>query len=653
MSTHVDSVRLESARELTHVPCPRPRLTWVVATDVSGWHQLEAEVVWTDGSGDQAVRLQSSESVNVAWPFPGLPPRGQGQLKVRVRGEDGWSGFSATYDVAAAFLGGGEWQAEFVGLGDPARRAQPVLVRHEFDVPAGLTRATWYATALGVYEAWFNGRPVDDEVLKPGWTPYQFRRVLQTVDVTARLEPGRNAVGVAVAGGWYAEQFGFHGLARTVYGDQPLFAGQLLLEFADGSQTWVRSGQGWRATGEGPWVAAGLYAGETYDARRWPAGWTRAGYDDAAWTPVRVEAAAIGAHPAPVPAARTTPAARVTRRVPVAQVLTSPAGKLLLDFGQNLVGRLRIRVTGEAGTTITLRHAEVLEAGELGVRTLRFAAATDTYVLAGGGVEDWAPAFTFHGFRYAEVTGWPGELDAGDIVAEVVHQDMARTGWFDCSDPLVARLHENVVWGMRGNFLYLPTDCPQRDERLGWTGDIQVFGPTASYLFDCDTFLASWLKDLALEQAAAGGVPFVVPDVLDSGQVPATGWGDVAVLLPWVLFQRFADVKVLADQYESMQAWVDQILALAGSRYLWEGGFQFGDWVDPDSPPDQPGKSKVSPDLVASAYLYHTTSVFAQIARRLGRSEAERYGDVAARIRTAWLAEYVTPAGRAMSDVQT
>jgi len=327
---------------------------------------------------------------------------------------------------------------------------------------------------------------------------------------------------------------------------------------------------------------------------------------------------------------------------------------MLLDFGQNLVGRLRIRIQGEAGTAVALRHAEVLDAGELGVRPLRRAAATDTYILAGNGMEEWAPSFTFHGFRYVEVSGWPGEFDPAAVTAEVIHSDMQRTGWFECSDPMVTKLHENVLWGMRGNFLYLPTDCPQRDERLGWTGDIQVFSPTASYLYDCDGFLASWLVDLALEQAPDGSVPFVVPDALDSASTPAAAWGDAATLVPWVLYERFGDLDVLRVQYPSMKAWVDHIQRLAGGQHLWEGGFQFGDWLDPDAPPTQPAKSRTDPDLVASAYLFHSTQVLSQAAAVLDLAEdASAYSELADLVREAWLRQYVTPSGRILSDTQT
>ncbi|MGV8908030.1 MAG: family 78 glycoside hydrolase catalytic domain [Propionicimonas sp.] len=648
MSTAVDSLRLEYRPDATGVARPRPRVSWVTRSDVPGWRQLAAELAWDDGFAEVNLPVDGDASVLVEWPFAALQPRQQGTLRVRVQGVDGWSDWHSAQPVFASFLAPGEWQACFVGLPAPSRHAQPVLLRTEFEVEHGLVRATWYATALGVYQAEVNGKPVDDQILKPGWTPYQYRLVHETADVTGSLTPGRNAIGVALAGGWYTESFGFQGLAKPFYGTQPSFAGQLLLEYADGTATWVRTGPDWQVSGEGPWLDAGIYNGETYDARAELPGWSRPGFVADGW----LEAAVVPS--GPVPGARISPEVRVIEQVAVADVISSPSGATLLDFGQNLVGRLRIRVTGEVGTTITMRHAEVLEDGELGVRPLRVAKATDTFTLAGTGVEEFAASFTFHGFRFAEVSGWPGDLDPAAITAEVIHSDMARTGWFECSDPMVTKLHENVVWGMRGNFLYLPTDCPQRDERLGWTGDIQVFSPTASYLFDCDGLLASWLVDLALEQQAAGGVPFIVPDVLNSGRVPAAAWGDAATILPWVLYQRFGDAGVLAQQYPSAKAWVDQLLAIAGDRHLWEGGFQFGDWVDPDAPPDLPAKAKADPDLVASAYLYRSADVLARSAAILGRdADAAFYSAEAERVRLAWLAEYVTPAGRILSDAQT
>jgi alpha-L-rhamnosidase len=303
---------------------------------------------------------------------------------------------------------------------------------------------------------------------------------------------------------------------------------------------------------------------------------------------------------------------------------------------------------------VTLRHAEVLEDGELGVRPLRFADATDRYTLKGGDTETWEPRFTFHGFRYVEVNDWPGELKLDDMQAVVLHSDMERTGWFECSDPLLNQLHENVVWGMRGNFLDVPTDCPQRDERLGWTGDLQVFSPTASFLYDASGFLQSWLKDLAIEQQKAdGAVPQIVPQVLGR-TLAGAAWGDAATVVPWVLYQRFGDVGILADQFESMGAWVDHIASLASENHLWDKGFQFGDWLDPTAPPDNPGKARTDKAIVATAYFVRSADLTAQAAEVLGRDdEQQRYSALADKVRAAFVREYVTPNGRLMNDAET
>ncbi|WP_434081140.1 family 78 glycoside hydrolase catalytic domain [Sanguibacter sp. Z1732] len=345
---------------------------------------------------------------------------------------------------------------------------------------------------------------------------------------------------------------------------------------------------------------------------------------------------------------------RRTDELPVREVLTTPSGKTVVDFGQNLVGWVRVQVQGEPGHVISLRHAEVLEHGELGVRPLRHAKATDEFVLSGGH-DVFEPQFTFHGFRYAEVSGWPGELDPSALTAVVVHSDMRRTGWFECSDERVNRLHENVVWGMRGNFLSIPTDCPQRDERLGWTGDIQVFSPTATTLFDSGAFLAAWLKDVAAEQRGLGGVcPFVVPQVLPDGGRPAAAWGDAATVVPTVLAERFDDRRALAEQYPSMRAWVDVMAERAGENLLWQGDFQFGDWLDPDAPPESPGDAKTEKDLVASAHLIRSARIVAETAELLGDADgASRYADLAERARQAFLAEYSVPGHRLTSDTQT
>ncbi|NYI60248.1 alpha-L-rhamnosidase [Cellulomonas soli] len=505
-----------------------------------------------------------------------------------------------------------------------------------------------YSAAHGVYQAQVNGHDVDDSVLKPGWTSYQYRTVHDAVDVTDSLHAGRNAIGIRLAGGWWTERYGFGDGATRFYGGPPGVAAHLHVTFEDGTSQVLRTGSGWRSTTRGALRTSGIYAGETWDARQQLPGWSRPGFDDSDWSPARVD----GPFETPEPA--ISEPVRRTELLPVRVVLRSAAGRVLLDFGQNLVGRLRLTVSGPEGHVLRVRHAEVLEDGELATRPLRRASATDEYALAGDGPATLEPEFTFHGFRYAEIEGWPGVFDPDCVQAVVLGSDMRRTGWFETSDPLVNRLHENVVWGMRGNFLSIPMDCPQRDERLGWTGDIQAFGPTAAFLYDCDAFLASWLRDVAREQAAHGGVcPTVVPSVLGPA-APVAGWSDAATVVPDVLHARFGDRAALAEQYPSMCAWVEALLGITGDRLLWEGMFQFGDWLDPVAPPEHPEDGRTDPDLVASAQMIRSLTLVAQAAATLDHEDDRaRYAALAERARAAFRAEFVTPAGRMMSDSPT
>ncbi len=645
-SIRVVSVRAELRSDSPVVPTPTPRLTWKTAATEPNWRQASAEVELDRGA--RAV-VEGRDSVLVDWPFEALKPRTTHHVRVRVTGEDGSaSEWSEPAEIVAGFLGDGEWAASMIGLADPATDAQPALVRTTFDITRPVSRATLYATAHGAYQAEINGTEVDDEILKPGWTSYQFHLVHETTDVTELLHPGRNAIGLQVAGAWYTENFGFRENAHHFYGENPAVAAQLVLDYDDGTTETIVTDGSWRATGDGPLTSSGIYAGESYDARRVIDGWSSPDFDDTSWTAARVDP-----DRGPVPQARVSPAVRAIEEVAVESVSISPSGKTILDFGQNLVGRLRVTARGERGTTITLKHAEVLEHDELGIRPLRNAAATDHYTLAGDGDETWEPRFTFHGFRYAQIEGYPGELDPKDVTAVVIHSDMERTGWFDSSNALVNRLHENVVWGMRGNFLYLPTDCPQRDERLGWTGDIQVFSPTAGFLYDVDGFLTGWLVDLAHEQEADGAVPVVIPSVLEDHPF-AAAWGDAATVVPSVLYERFADVGVVRTQYPSMKAWSDLLIRLSGDRLLWEDHFQYGDWLDPAAPPDFPADAKTHPDIVATAYLYRSVELTARAAALLGHTaDAEQYAQKAAAIRDAFVREYITGSGRMMSDAQT
>ncbi|MEX5710132.1 glycoside hydrolase family 78 protein [Parafrankia sp. FMc6] len=543
------------------------------------------------------------------------------------------------------------WNAAFIAApSDPDGRnpAPAPYLRREFTVGAGLRSATLHVTAVGLVEAHLNGAPVGDEVLAPGWTSYRHRLVVSSHDVTGRVVEGGNALGAVLGEGWAVGRLTWEEGKRAVWADRPAGFLQLDLDYGDRVDV-IRSGADWRA-GTGATLADSIYDGETHDARREPAGWAEPGFDDTHWSPVEVVPRDLSTLIAP-----SAPPIRRVQELPAVDILTTPEGRTVVDFGQNLSGWVRLTVRGEAGTTIVLRHTETLIDGEADFRPNRTALATDRYVLRGGGPETWEPRFTFHGFRYVEVEGWPGCLDTEAMTAVVVHSDMRRTGWFETSDELVNQLHRNVVWSMRGNFVGVPTDCPQRDERLGWTGDINAFGPTAAFLYDVRGVLGSWLTDLAAEQREQGHVPLVVPDV---GAMPVTTptalWGDVAVSLPWTLYQQYGERELLAAQYESMTAFIDSVEARLDERGLWSSGFQLGDWLDPDAPPKNPAGGKTDAYLVACAYLCHTTHQLARTAAVLSHADdAARYTALHQRVRVAFRDEWVTPSGLVANDTVT
>jgi alpha-L-rhamnosidase len=611
-----------------------PRLSWQVSTDEPDWKQTAYEL---ELNGSTTVRVDSAEQVLVPWPFAPLKSRNRATVRVRVASGAHWSEWSAPSTVEAGLLEMGDWEADFVspqdlgGIGEPA----PVLTRTAV-LRSGIVSARLYATAHGIYQATINGDRVSDELFAPGWTSYRHRLRYQTYDVTSLLREGENTVDVLLGNGWFRGRLGWKD-ERALYGDRLALLAQLEVTYDDGTNEIIGTDERWAATESGI-IEDDLYDGQRTDLR--PRKSVR--------RPVQRLNEDKGRLVAP-----EGPPVRVTEVVPAARVWTSPAGRTLVDFGQNLVGWVRLKVRNSAaGDEIAIRHAEVLENGELGDRPLRSARATDSYMLADASEAVLEPSLTFHGFRYAEVSGVDA-LEPEDIEAVVVGTDLQRTGWFTCSDPDLERLHENVVWGMRGNFLDVPTDCPQRDERLGWTGDIQIFSPTASFLFDPAGFLSSWLADLAAEQYPDGSVPFVVPDVLLTDTPTAAAWGDAATIVPWVLYQRFGDAGILERQYSSMRAWVDKIDALS-SDGVRAGGFQFGDWLDATAPPDNPFDAQADADVVATAHFARSAEIVAETAELLGREgDAKHYAVLAARVREAFASEYVTASGRVLSDAPT
>lgn len=636
----------------------RPRVSWRLDRAPDRWRTTAYELrVSAEGRPERTSGwIPAASQSLVDWPFDALRSRQRVVVSVRVRDADGReSPWSAGTPVEAGLLDPSDWVARAVAAPGPVEDADlrpSPLVRHVFEVAQRPVAARLYVSAHGLVEPYLNGVRVGDEELAPGWTVYPHRLRYSTFDVTDLVREGPNAVGAFLGDGWYRGRLGFDGGNRDIYGDRLALIAQLEVELADGTRQVVATGPGWRS-GEGPILSSGLYEGERHDARLAAPGWSMAGFDDSGWSTVEV----VDRDPVTLVAPEGPPI-RCTEELAAISITRTQDGAALLDFGQNLVGRLRIRVDGPEGTVIRLRHAEVLQDGDLHVRPLRGAYSVDEYVLGPGGPQEWEPRFTIHGFRYAQVEGWPGELRAGDVVARVLHSDMRRTGGFASSDARLNRLHDNVVWSMRGNFVGLPTDCPQRDERLGWTGDIQVFGPTGTFLYDCAGLLSSWLRDLALEQLPDGTVPWFVPTIYGnpmwSPPRPGAAWGDAAVIVPWTLYERYGDRDVLARQFDSARAWVECVERLAGPDRLWDDGFQLGDWLDPAAPPDDPADARTDRYLVATAYFARSTHLLARMADVLGRTgDAARFGALAAEVREAFVGRYVLPDGRLTSDAPT
>ncbi len=507
--------------------------------------------------------------------------------------------------------------------------------------PSEVLAARLFATAHGVYEAEVNGRAASDALLSPGWTAYRWRLAWQEYDVTAHVRDGgpELTVSARLGNGWYRGDFGPWRAHND--GDLIGFLAVLVVDFADGRRQTMTTSSDWRGQTTGV-TANSLYDGQCIDAgaRSLP-------------RPLPVREIAFD-HSTLVPQAG--PPIRRLETVAAVKVWRSPSGRLLVDFGQNLVGWVRFTTQGPAGSAIVIRHAETLQDGELAVEALRTAKATDTFVLSGG-VDAFEPTLTFHGFRYAEVSGWPGELTTDSLEAVVVGSDLRRTGTFACSDPSVNQLVHNSVWGQKGNFLSVPTDCPQRDERLGWTGDIAVYAPTAAFQFDVSDFLHGWLLDLAEEQAHHGGVvPWIVPRLHDVADPlwdgPAAVWGDASVWVPQALWWAYGDTDRLAAHYPAMAAHLHSIEPLLSPTGLWDTGFQFGDWLDPDSPPKDAQAAKADPGVVATASLFRSATFAAEAATVLGKDDQYHWAELASRTRRAFNSHYVRD-GRVHSDCAT
>ena len=612
-----------------------------------------------EGLGWDSGRVDSAATADIRYAGQPLASGARYAWQVRVWDSSGQaSGWSepAWFEVELDPSG---WRASWIGLGrirlnfkpptslspsDPVARALgPVPhLRRAFTVDKPVASARLHVTALGLYEARLNGRRVGDAVLAPGWTDYTRRIPYQTYDVTGLLADGENVLGALLADGWYCGFIGFDAKrAGAQYGPAPEFLAQLVIRFADGSDQWIVTDGRWRAA-FGAIRHADLLMGERHDLALEPHGWDSPGFDASGWLDVRCrdrDAVPLVADPGPP--------VRVTQEVPAVSITADPAGRQIVDFGQNLPGWVRISVDGPPGACIRVRHGEVLAAdGSLYTENLRTARQTDEYTTTGG-AQVLEPRFTVHGFRYAEISGYPGDLDLRSAVARVVHSDTPATGSFESSQPWLNRLFACIDWGQRSNFISVPTDCPQRDERIGWLGDAQIFARTASYNRDVAAFFAKWLDDVADAQLPSGAYSDIAPRLnLDWAGAPA--WGDAGVIVPWTLYRVYGDAGCLERHFGAMTAWMD-FLERGNPDYLRSRalGNSYNDWL-------APGQDLTPPELLATAYWAHDAALMAEIAEAIGRpDDAAGYRGLRSKIRAAFVEAFVEADGRVSSGTQT
>ena len=694
MSSQISAVRLHTdyLENPLGVDSRQPNLSWQVSGENRGLSQSayqiqvaktpillemgENNLLWDSG------KVASDNTLSIPYQGPELNSTWHYYWHVKVWDQHGCpSEWSEKGWWEMGLLDEKEWQpAEWIEVGwdEQPKAFKPCpFLRRSFQLPQMIRWARLYITAHGLYEAWINGQRVGDQFFTPGYTAYDKRLQYQAYDVTDLLYEGENAMGVILGDGWYRGKV-YVNEDRNVYGEHLGLLALMQIELRDGSRMILSSDSQWKSA-TGPILKSDMKDGEVYDARLEMPGWNDLGFNDSVWKPVRV-----ASHPKNhLVASMGVPVRQKETFTPT--VLKTPSGETVLDFGQNLAGIVRFRVQGPKGTAIRLRHGEALDENGNFTQAHLFAFKPKSkepffqevrYILKGQGVEEYEPKFTVHGFRYVKLEGYPGEPKPEDFSAVAIYSDMPPTGSFVCSDPMINQLHHNTEWSMKSNFLDLPTDCPTR-ERAGWTGDAQIFTPSASFLMDTQAFFRKWLAELRDEQFENGMVGNFVPNPyrlrksflnrLDG----SCGWGDVAVMMPWALYQAYGDKSILEEQYQSMKAWINYIASQTKKSnflhrwapnnriYIWDTGYHWGEWLEPGSGSSGGMATSVMKRVllgaptVATAYFAHSTRLMAQISEVLGKqTEAHGYYTIAESIKAAYAAEFISPDGRMQPDTQ-
>ncbi|WP_447643037.1 MULTISPECIES: family 78 glycoside hydrolase catalytic domain [Chitinophagaceae] len=646
----VKNLKTENMVDPIGLDIRQPQFSWQLENNKRNIQQNAYEIkvsngkkkVWSSG------KINSDASVHVPYGGSALQSGEKYDWRVRVWDNSGKpSEWSNTASFQMALLNPDDCKAQWIepGFKEEASRPSPIF-RKEFHARKKIAKATAYITAHGLYEAYINGKRIGNAYLTPGWTSYSKRLQYQCYDVTDLLQAGRNAIGAILGNGWYRGNIGFS-QNYNFYGKDIALLMQVNIQYSDGSTEIIATDNSWKSS-TGEITYSEIYHGEIIDARKAKTGWNQPNYNDNNWSGVNV--ASFDMHNLLATYNETVKEHETIKPI---KLITTPKGENVIDFGQNLVGWVRIKVKGNAGDSIKLFHAEVLDkAGNFYTENLRSAKAEDIYVLNGGQEETFHPHFTWQGFRYVKIEGYPGKIDPNNFEAVVLHSDMSPTGTFSTSNPLINQLQHNIQWGQKGNFLDVPTDCPQRDERLGWTGDAQAFFRTASFNFGVNNFFTKWLKDLEADQMD-GRVPFVIPNILgNSGN--SAGWADVATIIPWQLYLAYGDKRTLAEQYNSMKNYVESIRKTAHEN-LWNTGFHFGDWLFYRPNDDNDGRSAVTDKyLIAQCFYAHSIQLLLNAANVLGKKDDETdYTQLLDKVKTAFIKEYITSSGRLVSGTQT
>lgn len=612
-----------------------PRFSWKIESEEQNTIQTAYEINVTDENGNvvwNSGKKASDQSVLI--PYDGEALKDEMLYKVEVSVADNHGNVESiggTFETG--IFDNTEFIAKMLTSDFPAEETACLVFGKTFAIDKKVKKARLYATAHGVYEVTLNGQTVGDYRMAPGWTSYHNRLQYQIYDVTEMLV-AENEIEITVGNGWYKGIFGFT-CEPNRYGTQAGAFSELHIEYEDGSKDVIATDETWSVkTGEIRYSE--IYMGETIDT-------------DA---PEIAEGnVVVKDFDKAVLTAQENEPVRITEKIEGKELIVTPKGERLVDFGQIVTGVVEVHVKGEKGQKIVIRHAEVLDKdGNFYPETLRQAKSIDTFI-CNGEEQIFRPHFTFHGFRYICVEGME-EFTADQFIACVTHSDMEKTGDFNCSNKKVNQLQSNITWGQRGNFLDIPTDCPQRDERLGWTGDAQVFSWTAAFNRNTALFYTKWMRDVAAESSLEKGVPHVVPDILE--QYSSSAWSDVAVIVPWVVYQMYGDKGILEENWKCMHEWVDYIKNNCEENGLWQSGFQYGDWLALDKEESADRTGATDKYMIANAYYLYVTELVKKTAEVLGKDEeAKKYAELHKTTLDAFQREYYTETGRIVSETQT